>query len=108
MFRRRETGEVYVNLAVADHDFGDDMFSAILRLSSVQFRPAAIQHVHLGEHFVGGQVVDPQEVHFGLELRKPGNHLVQSGLGGLVELAEALCGDFIAENCGIQCSTFLP
>ena len=92
-FRSRQIREGYVNLALADHELFDQGFDDPALVLGREFGPAGMEGMGLVEDVLGGELVDLEEVHIGLELGQFGGELVEARFGGLVEVAEALGGD---------------
>jgi hypothetical protein len=86
-------GEGYVNLAMADCDLFNQGFDDLTFDVRGQFRPAVMEGCRFMGNILGGELVDLQQVHLGFEFGKRGGQLIQTFLGGFVELAEALGRD---------------
>jgi len=49
------------------------------------------------ENVIGGELVDPQEVHLGLQLGQFGLQLIQLFLGGCIQITEAIAGNLLVQ-----------
>jgi hypothetical protein len=97
-FRRWQVREGYVDLTLADYDLFHDGFDDVPLVLNRQFRPAGVQPFGLRDDFLARQIVHLHPGDLGLELGKLGDELVETFLGGLVELAEALGRDLVREK----------
>ena len=82
--------EGYVNLTVANDDLFHKAFNDPALVLRRQLGPAVIERAGFMQDVVGGQFVDFEEIHLGLEFRKFRHKLVQPLLGRFVEITESL------------------